>query len=159
DQDADLLVDSAVEAAVAQLRGGVNYRDYTPFYSPWIFKLKEEDTRGRPGLSVGELGAGRLDIEDAANPSVLGYLLARIDNGNNVHLAKIVDCASQININGEQESLPMILANLGEALDKSPETGVNPFWSRYKESGQRVRGLDIVLHRRRLEGGKFRTKS
>ncbi|MBN1419921.1 MAG: hypothetical protein JXP34_14165 [Planctomycetes bacterium] len=159
DQDADLLVDSAVDAAVAELRGGVSYRDFTPFWAPWVFRVTAADTRGRPGLSVGELAAGRLEVEDAAEPSVLGYLLARVDNGNNVYRAKIVDCASQININGDQESLPMILDNLGEALDKAPEIGVNPFWSRYKESGQRIRGLDLILHRRRLEGGQFRTKS
>ncbi len=154
-QTAAMVLHSAVDAVAAQLRGGVNYRHYTPAKSPWIFR----DPR-----SQGQVGAGKVKIEEITaeelqrtqNPQYFqGFGILEPVKGvaRSAYRCKVIDCASQINLNCGLDNLAMMLENLGAAIALKHRK--NPL----AVGNRLIRGIDVVRYRRKLEGGRFESKS
>lgn len=149
----DFLLDSALWRAVAELEGAKNFRSFSVFQdNPWLYKLRGE----------GSLAHGRVDLND---PRVSRWeMFARRAGTEQWYNTKVLDCSSQINLNGQQDTLARMLDNLGEAIEKSERLKrdgkrvTNPFYSGPNRSGQRLRGQQIVQLRRRLPNGRFTSK-
>ncbi len=150
----DFLLDSALNRVVAQLQGSKNFRSYSVYRdTPWLFRLRDEDT----------LGHGRADIKD---PRVSSWaMFARRSGTEQWFSTKVLDCTSQINLNGRQDTLARMLENLGEAIKRSERLKrdgnptFNPLYTGPRESGNRVTGAQIIQLRRRLPGGRFTSKT
>ncbi len=144
-QTGDIVLHSAVDAVAAQLHGAMNFYHYSSFRSPWVFR----DPRGQ------ETGAGHYTIEEMKPDDV--FFQGVLDPVKGVarcfYKAKVLDCASQININVGSDNLAMMLDSLGEAVQYTQ--GRNPFMS----GKRRVRGDEIVRYRRKLEKGQFTSKT
>ena len=143
-QTADMVLQSAVDAVAAQLRGAMNNYHFTSFHAPWLFKGRD-----------GEVASGGLSVEQAREEDLFfsGILEPVRGVARSAYRAKVMDCASQININAGSDNLAMMLDNLGEAIQRT--RGTNPFHS----GRRRVRGDEIVRFRRKLENGRFQSKT
>src|SRR5690606_140422 len=153
-QHMDLLTSSALDMVIAQLHDHTNRRSWTSYESmPWKFFLRDEN----------DVAHGRARIDD---PRVGDWITYSELAGKRFRFkTKVIDCASQINLNGRQDTLARMLDHLGEAIEKSERlqrdgrTRTNPFYTRPNRGGQRVRGIDVLLYRQRLEGQRFQSKS
>lgn len=144
-QTGDLVLHSAVDAAAAQLYGAVNFYHFTSCRAPWLFKDPKGDEMGAGAYTIEEMSPENLFFTGVLEP-VKG--VARC-----FYKAKVLDCASQINVNVGSDNLAMMLDSLGEAIQVT--RGVNPLFS----GKRRVRGDEIVRFRRKLEKGQFTSKS
>lgn len=147
-QTASFVLHSGVDAVSAQLKGGMNYFHFTSARAPWLFRDPKETAR---------LGAGRYKIEEVKEDqsSFFGILEPVQGIARCAYRCKVIDCASQINLNCGLDNLAMMLDNLGDAIANNPRIGFNPFYV----GTHKVRGIDIVGYRRKLEGGRFQSKS
>ncbi|HNS00636.1 MAG TPA: hypothetical protein PKX48_15025 [Planctomycetota bacterium] len=144
-QTGDLVLHSAVDAAAAQLYGAMNFYHFTSCRAPWLFKDPKGDEMGAGVYKLEEVSPENLFFSGVVEP-VKG--VARC-----FYKAKVLDCASQININVGTDNLAMMLDSLGEAIQITQ--GVNPLFS----GKRRVRGDEIVRLRHKQEKGQFASKS
>jgi hypothetical protein len=148
-QEVDLINDSALEQVIADLRGAENWRSFTPYKAPWLYKL----------LKVDDLAQGLEPIES----DNVGHweVLQRKQKTSYRYKTKVIDTSAQININGKQDTLIHMIDNLGHAIAASSRlrSHINPLWSGPNQSGNPVKGLQIVEFRNKLEGHRFRSKT
>ena len=149
-QIVDLINESALERVISDLRAKANHFSYTLFNAPWLFKLNPKE----------EFLHGRVDMD---HPRI-GYWSVLQQEGERVHRykTKVLDSASQININGRQDTIARMLEHLGEAIVRSQwldKGSQYPLYTGPNQSGQRLKGTDIIEWRNRLEGRKFRSKT
>ncbi len=150
----DFLLETGLSRAIAELQGAKNFRSFSVYTdNPWLYRLRDEDT----------MAHGRVDMN---NRRVSRWeMFARRSGVEQWINTKVIDCASQINLNGRQDTLARMLDNLGQAIDSSERLKrggrkiTNPFYEGPNRSGQRIRGADIVRLRRRLPGGQFTSKT
>jgi hypothetical protein len=156
----DLLLDSALDRVIADLFGAKNFRSYSVYQdTPWLYVLHSAGAGG----GEQDLAQGRVDIED---PRVGQWeVFSRSEGQRGRYKTKVIDCAAQINLNGEQDSLARMLDNLGRAIEGSTRLqqegrqALNPFYTGPRKSGNQVTGKDIVRYRRLIPGGKFASKT
>ncbi|MBN1442473.1 MAG: hypothetical protein JXA90_07170 [Planctomycetes bacterium] len=155
-QRMDLLTNSAIDTVVARLHDYTNrqsWASYAILMNEWLFALKGEK----------DLAHGRADVSDPRVGQWTTY--SRIGGKRYRYKTKVIDCASQINLNGRQDRLARMLDNLGRAIEGSPRLKreprviTNPFYTGPHHGGLKVRGVDILLFRQRLEGQRFQSKS
>ncbi len=140
---AKLLAESGLERAKVNLRSVASTNHYDSIDDPWVFK----DDKG-------SLGAGTL-IEDAKKPSFEGDLGGRYTLQGDTYKVKVIDCASQMNLNGTQPTLPQMLENLGAAIAKSKGVDDPIADLEYKgAAGPKA----IIAFRADLINGKFSSK-
>jgi len=155
----DLLASSAESAVIAMLRGAGFWDGHTDISNegrraPWLYGLKS---------SRGDIRYGGLMPLEAAAPeqtslwSDLGASYGGAESRDRYRV-KLIDCNSQIYLNGEQDTLAQMLETLGEALKRDPEIQVDPLYIGPRMTGKKVRGRDILLYRNRLPGRRFATK-
>ena len=157
----DLLLDSALDRVIASLHGAKNWRSFTVYQdTPWL-NLLGDGRRGGGGER--DLAHGRADIDD---PRVGRWELFSQEEGQRgSYKTKVIDCASQINLNGRQDTMARILDNLGQAIERSSRLKLdgknkkNPFFEGPDRTGNQVKGEDIVRFRRLLPEGRFTTKA
>ncbi|MEM7234713.1 MAG: hypothetical protein AAF517_21215, partial [Planctomycetota bacterium] len=153
-QHVDLLTNSAIDTAIAELNGWSNRRSWTVYPNlPWLYLIRDQQA----------MAHGRAPIEDDRVGNWRTY--SEMAGKRFRFKTKIIDCASQINLNGRQDTLARMLDNLGQAIERSPRLKLdgklvtNPFFTQPNRGGYRVRGRDILLFRQRLEGQRFQSKS
>ncbi len=134
---ARMTAESGIEHAVGWLR---DERYFQPAYcpelddpqSPWIFRNDLGD----------EVGAGLVDLATCKNPSFrygppeeYSHVVddPAFDYPRNFYKLRVLDTASQVNLNGPERVLLKVLANLGEAIQKQalppPQgAGKKPDW-------------------------------
>ncbi len=153
----ELIAGSAESSVIAMLRSGMLWDGYTRFErqrAPWIYGIK---------TAVGDLQLGGLHPLEGSLPSQssLAATIGGDDNRVERFKTKVIDAASQININGEQDSLADMLLNLGQALVSDEhyksKYSRSPFFTR-ATGGRAVTGEDIIRYRIKI-GGKFHSKS
>ncbi|MBI4586487.1 MAG: hypothetical protein HY717_20950 [Planctomycetes bacterium] len=155
-QVVDLVNESALERVIAEIRGIANHYSYTTYRAPWLYKLRDPNEQSE----LADLAAGRADIE---SPRVGHWdILSQEEQRLHRYKTKVIDCSSQINLNGRQDSLPRMLENLAQAIISSTWLGKgsqNPLYTGPHQTGQRVTGIQIVEFRNKLEGHRFRSKT
>ena len=152
-QIVDLINESALDRIIADTRGALNYLSYTSYHrsrSPWLYKMLNDDTlaHGREPLQSDRVG--RWDILSEDKERVHRYK------------TKVIDCSSQININGEQDSIGRMLDNLANAIVRSSNlrrSVQHPLWTGPNQTGDKITGGQIIEFRNKLEGRRFRRKS
>lgn len=153
---AEMVASSAESTLISMLRGGLYWNGYTDSreqYSPWLYL----DERSEPGVG-GLLPLDKLPPEKASLAAQMGSLqMGELASG--YFKTKVIDTSSQININGQQDSLAEMLDNLGQAIKQSEQYEDNPFFTGPKETGRQIKGADIIAYRNTLDGKKFRTKA
>lgn len=146
-QEMDLLLDSALEHVIADLRGAQNWWSFTPYRAPWLYKLVHED----------DLAHG---LETVDSPRVGSWqVMSRRQKNEYRYKTKVIDTSAQININGKQDTLGRMLNFLAAAIERSPRLkhSKNPF--RLQRTGELVTGRQIIEFRNKLEGNRFRSKT
>lgn len=152
----DMLLDSALDRVVADFHGGKNFRGWTyfnPRETPWLFLVTQE----------GDLAHGRMDVDDERVGK--WEVFAEQVGQTYRYKTKVIDCAAQINLNAEQDTLARMLDSLGDAIERSARLKiggrnvVNPLYTEPNRGGDKVRGAHIVQIRRRLPGGRFTSKT
>ena len=117
---ANELVNSGVAAVIARLKGSENYFHFTPFNASWLYQVQ---TRFGKQMAAGPWNRRReASAKATPTPSVEGEVFFdddRLIAGRYYYETKVLDCASQININVNSYSLPMMLDHLGEAIRRS----------------------------------------
>lgn len=150
-QVVDLINESALDRIIADLRGLSNHLSYSSYSrTPWLFKLKNRD----------RLGQGMVDIEspEVGNWDILASDKARVMR----YKTKVIDTSTQININGQQDTTARMLENLCNAIVRSPDLrkgDAYPLYTGPKQTGDRLKGSDIMRFRNTLESHRFRTKT
>ena len=150
-QVVDLINESALDRIIADLRGLSNHLSYSSYSrTPWLFKLKNSD----------RLGQGMVDIEspEVGNWDILASDKARVMR----YKTKVIDTSTQININGQQDTTARMLENLCNAIVRSPDLrkgDAYPLYTGPKQTGDRLKGSDIMRFRNTLESHRFRTKT
>ncbi len=151
----DFIAGSAESNVIAMLRGGAFWSAFIHYQegrSPWLYGVRA--TRPQVG--------GELPLEEAkpGDTSYSWHIGSTYSQGSDYFKTKVIDAASQIDLNGEQDTLAQMLDNLGRALDGDPNYhSQNPFYEEYPERGSKISGRDIVRFRNRLEGNRFSSKS
>ena len=153
----DRLVDDALARTIAELQGEKNYRGHSAYAThPWLNVLT--------GTHPRELAHGRASIDDDRVGS--WRLHQEAPTHRELYKTKVVECASQINLNGRQDTLTRMLDALEAAIARSPRLRRdsrgrihNPFYTEPQQGGGRVTGADVIRFRRKLPGGKFHSKA
>lgn len=140
---AKLLARSGESRSIVSLRDSASANSFDSIADLWVFK---DDG--------GNLAAGT-PIEDATKPSFEGDLGGTYADKGNIYKVKVIDCASQINLNGTQPRLTDMLDNLGAAISRKrgvpdPLTGLE-----YKGG---TGGQAIVTFRSSLVNAKYSSK-
>ena len=161
---AELLANSGLERALAELRDAVALYPYDDLTLPWAFA----DNNKNPlhGKSLQDLlrEANEPDMLKANIPVFVKGALGGLYCLNGDQFAvRVLDCASQINLNGGQD--PKIIARmldvLGWALSK--RFGINPFSElRYidpQDGKLKTGGEAVMAFRATLLDERFSTKS
>ncbi len=104
---AKLLAESGLSRSSVGLRESTTGNSYDSITDTWVFTNKD-----------GSLAAGT-QIEDAEKSSFEGDLGGTYADRGNIYKVKVIDCASQVNLNGMQPRLPDMFDNLGTAIAKS----------------------------------------
>jgi hypothetical protein len=147
----DLINESALERVISDMRGLINHLSYSSYSrTPWLFKLKDRDDLAAGVVDVESPRVGQWDIHSEDDSRVFRYK------------TKIIDTSTQININGRQDTVARMIENLADAIARSENLGKNtehPLYTGPKQSGERLKGVDIIRFRNLLEGGRFRTKT
>jgi hypothetical protein len=156
---AEMLVDSGTSAVIAMLRGGALWDGHTDLsnrQSPWLYGSR---------TSRGDLRYGGLEpldrLQNPENSSLtleLGASYAGAESKDRFR-TKVIDCNSQIYLNGEQDTLAQMLDNLGQAIRNNPELKYNPLYSGPRMTGKQITGREILRFRSRLPGRRFQSKS
>ncbi len=108
---ADLLCQAAVARSLAELKHPDMAEGYSPFTDPWVYKNKDKN----------ELAAGTR-IEDNPDCSYKGTVSeSTYTPGGDNYRVKVLDTASQINLNLDIENAPKIFEALGYALLALPQ--------------------------------------
>lgn len=149
---------SAESRVIANLKSAIYWSGYThhnELNTPWIYGIKTR--RGEQQLG------GLMPLETASPDEVsfAGDLGASYSGGLDRYKVKVIDTASQININGRQDSLATMIDNLGIAIksDERFKTAVNPLHTQYPNAGKLIKGADIIRYRNKLEGNRFHSKA
>jgi len=155
----DLLAGSAESAVVAMLRGGAMWDGYTDGSSsqrtPWLYGLRSN----RGDLRYGNLmPLSQTPPERTSYTSEVGATYGGEGSKDRFRI-KLIDCNSQIYLNGDQDTLAQMLDNLGRAIQSNPELQYNPLYSGPKMSGKRINGIDILRYRSKLPGREFASKT
>ncbi|MCH2372822.1 MAG: hypothetical protein MK538_01465, partial [Planctomycetes bacterium] len=150
----DALLESGLSRVIAELQGAKNYRSYSVYRdNPWLYILRGQDSMGHGRVGMNDRRVSRWDM------------FARRAGTEHWYNTKVIDCTSQLNLNGRQDTLARMLDNLGQAIERSSRLKLdgkqvtNPFYERKNRGGRRLRGADIVRLRRRLPNGKFASKA
>jgi len=149
---AALVARSGIIRAVSELRNVCALRPYDSVDDSWVYKDK-----------AGNLANG-IPLEDEnVRPTVEGSLGGTYTVGGNVYRVKVIDCASQINLNGKQplEVMARMLDALGEAIASRGGKGTNPVSHlRYTDPSGKMRkgGEAIVYFRESLTDARFVSK-
>ncbi len=157
---AELLASSAESAVIAMLRGGTFWDGHSDMSgegrrAEWLYGLKH---------SRGDLRYGNLmpltdtPPEQASLWSDLGATYGG-EESRDRYRVKLIDCNSQIYLNGDQDTLAGMLENLGKALEREEEIKKNPLFTGPNQTGKQIRGRDILLYRNKLPGRKFASKA
>ncbi|HVR76328.1 MAG TPA: hypothetical protein VMT52_18510 [Planctomycetota bacterium] len=154
----DLLLDSALNRVIAELQGAKNFRHFTQYTdTPWLYLI-----RSRSGGLEGDLAHGLVDVDD---PRVGKWEVFADRAGQTYSFkTKIIDCSSQINLNGRQDTLARMLDHLGLAIERSSrlklagKTVRNPLHTRPNGQGDLIRGTQLLQFRQRLPGALFSSK-
>src|SRR6266540_2592118 len=149
-QEVDLVTDSALETVIAELRGADNWRSFTPYRVPWLYKLVKIDDLAH--------GLEPLDSDNVKDWEVL----SEKQKQRYRYKAKVIDTSAQININGKQDSLGRMLDNLAKAIVRSTRlkySEQNPLYTGPRQSGELLKGIQIIQFRNKLEGNRFRSKT
>ena len=160
---AHLLSNSAESAVISMLRS-------RPFWdmpnrmndrnAPWIYGLVGGNGFSREG--------GLLSLKDAENDesslsaqlTIPSYASMNGQSGEDRFHTKLIDTASQIYLNGRQDTVAQMLTNLGKALEAdSRYDKINPLWTGPNKSGRQVSGEEIIRFRNRLPDRRFASKS
>ncbi len=146
---AEMLVDSGTSAVIAMLRGGALWDGHTDLsnrQSPWLYGSR---------TSRGDLRYGGLEpldrLQNPENSSLtleLGASYAGAESKDRFR-TKVIDCNSQIYLNGEQDTLAQMLDNLGQAIRNNPELKYNPLYSGPRMTGKQITGREILRFRSR----------
>jgi hypothetical protein len=155
---AKILAESGVERAIAECKQTYRKRDYT----------SETDCTA-PVDASGNKIVGK-PIEEKNFPGMKGDLGSSHPIGaeaGDIYKVKVFSCASQINLNGRQETLGAMLTTLGQELARSgkenpfPPTLVYVPPSAAKDSKVKpaAAGDAVVSYRSYLPDGRFQTKS
>ncbi|MEK7866277.1 MAG: hypothetical protein AAB434_06300 [Planctomycetota bacterium] len=149
---AKLLATSGIEMAVSELGRQAKSQAWESRYQRWGYDQEDnlpphDDHRyndlipsARPSFVPASIPAGM--------PVCSGWLSATYGDGADYYKLKVVDTASQVDLNGPQSNLATILQNLGQAIAEL--RGTNPV-----PAGM---GAAIVTFRSGLNGGQFRSK-
>jgi len=107
---AKLCAESGYERAKISLRESMTGRPIDEVHDSvsdsWVYKDKS-----------GNLAYGTL-VEDSDNPSYEGPLGGTYKDKGNIYKVKVMDCASQLNLNGRQPRLAEMLDTLGRSIAK-----------------------------------------
>jgi hypothetical protein len=151
-QEVDLVNDAAVDQVIALLHGAESWYSFTSYKAPWLYKIMK-------GENSGELAHGLLPLDsDRAGDWTV---IARQKKFVSRYRTKVIDTSSQININGRQDTLGRMLENLARAIIASPRLHQpnNPLYSGPHQSGNLIKGEQIIQFRNRLEGHRFHSKT
>jgi hypothetical protein len=141
---AEQLAKSGQERAKVGLQDVATGQAYDSINDPWVFKDE-----------AGNLAAGTL-IEDADKTPYSGSLGGRYGNKEGLsYKVKVLDCASQINVNGKQKRMAEMLDNLAAAITKNKGVANPLIGLDYKGS---TGGKAIVSFRNVLINGKYSSK-
>lgn len=154
----DMLATSAESSVIAMLRGGTFWDGFTDpreGRSPWLYGLKSSRGDLRYG---GLLPLVDTPPEQTSFAADLGATYGGAASSDRYRV-KLIDCNSQIFINGEQDTIAQMLDTLGEALRRDSEIQIDPLNTEPKESGKKLSGRDILLYRSKLPGQRFATKA
>ena len=157
---AELLTGSAESAVIAMLRGGPLWDGYTDFSSqqrtPWLYGFQ---------TGYGDLRYGNIlqldNLENADESSYTGDVGASEAGAasQDRFVTKVIDCNSQIYLNGQQDTLAQMLDSLGEAIRRNPDIEINPLYSKPRMGGKQITGEQIMRYRARLPGREFASKT
>jgi len=156
-QRMDWVSSSALDRAITTLYEADNHYSWTYYQNTnWLYKFNKLG-------EAGSLAVGRVEVEDPRVGRWENYM--EVSGFLYRFKSKVIDTNSQINLNGQQDTLARMLDHLGEAIAKSPRLKrdgrkiYNPFYTEPHRSGSRVRGYHILQFRQRLEGQKFQSKN
>ncbi len=140
---AKLLAESGQSHVVVCLSDTASGNHYDSIDDPWVYKDKN-----------GDLAAGT-PIEEADNPSYEGKFGGPYAPDGSIYKTKVIDCASQINLNGRQGTLPEMLENLAAAIAEKKAVD-NPLTN--LEYGGSAKAEAICEFRDSLANQKFSSK-
>jgi len=148
---AEQVAQSGIIRAIAELKPICAQRPYDAISDRWVYKDKG-----------GNLANGKPLEDENVVPTCSGDLGGTYTRGGNTYRVKVIDCASQINLNGGQP-IP-VLARMFDALGEAIaiKTGTNPVAHlQYRDMSGNLRkgGEAIVYFRERLVNAKFVSKN
>ncbi len=156
----ELLSGSGESAVIAMLRSAPLWDGYTDGSSkqrtPWLYGIQ---------TPFGDIRYGnQIPLETLTDPSHSSYSsdLGATYGGtasSDRFLTKIIDCNSQIYLNGDQDTTAQMLDNLGLAIQKNTDIQIDPLHTEPQMKGKKITGRDIIRFRTRLPGRRFTSKS
>jgi len=161
---AELLAKSGLERAFAELRDAAAMYSYDYLGLPWAYA----DKNGNPlhGKSLQELLV-EIDEPDMLKANIPAFVKGALGglhaSRGDQYAVRVLDCASQVNLNGRQTPgvLARMLNALGYALSK--RFGINPFSGlRYvdpQDNRLKTGGEAVMAFRATLLDERFSTKS
>lgn len=150
---AKLLATSGIEMAVSELGKQAKAQAWETRYQRWGYEQEDNGPAVHDDHRYNDLvPSARPSFVPATIPAGLpvcsGWLSSTYSGGADYYKLKVVDTASQIDLNGSQANLATILQNLGLAIAEI--RGTNPV-----PAGM---GTAIVTYRGGLNGAQFRSK-
>ena len=123
--------------------------------TPWLYGLRSS----RGDLRYGNLmPLSQTPPERTSYASEVGATYGGEGSKDRFRI-KLIDCNSQIYLNGAPDTLAKMLDNLGRAIQSKPELRYNPLYSGPKMSGKKINGVDIVRYRSKLPRRQFASKT
>jgi hypothetical protein len=156
---ARLIAEAGISRTVSEMK---NMIVRNPYSDHWKYEYNARLGESSPWI----------DIQISRNPSLKdrrqstgirgfsGYLGSSYTGGKDTYTLKIVDTADQININGQQDAIAMILDHLGRAISMIPRPGRGRVSDpvRIVRYGTNRGGAAIIAYRNTLDGQRFSSK-